>query len=460
MDTFEEPEILLSRTMRTLLSEIAAKVTQARLDNLNKYLKPTGKPTQLVESDFKPLMDQEALDSLISKKPTTKRQRIQPFFMRQQSTILKDTDSSNTAKASRTASETTAEASHKTHYPQSIFRGRAEGARILQPDVDDTEEYWRSPTRPGPAEAKSASGRTELQDEDADILLQNDLNGRSFQFGALSFGLSLSSLIFTKILRLVIEWNRSKGIRAPEYLDEFLIIWVIQRRVPIKHALNLLQALIAWVQSQFREIVEYAVSVDRTPCNGDQNVGNVTQGSVYQDPESPTRSQKIFQCCHSASCETDATPNIRAQEQIALIQVYGTTRWRDCIKHKGTVYSVVCTQAQDGGGGEQEAGSILKLVPRQKSAGTECPDPQFDNIRQSVLLYTLESIDPGSSEGPPRASHNDSSDTNVEIHDLVSRPDATVNFTATPSSSNNCSSGSKKRKVTALGKQALRLDFL
>ncbi|OMJ13743.1 hypothetical protein AYI70_g8325 [Smittium culicis] len=101
-----------------------------------------------------------------------------------------------------------------------------------------------------------------------------------------------------------------------------------------------------------------------------------------------------------------------------------------------------------------------QLVPGQQSAGTECPDSKLDKIRQSVLLSALESNSPGSSEGPPRASHIDSSDTIVKIRDLVPRPDITINFTATLSSSNNYSSGSKKRKVTALGKQEHELDSL
>ncbi|OMJ15493.1 hypothetical protein AYI70_g7234 [Smittium culicis] len=110
------------------------------------------------------------------------------------------------------------------------------------------------------------------------------------------------------------------------------------------------------------------------------------------------------------------------------------------------------------------AGEILRteleLVSGQKSTGTERPDTQLDKIRQSVLLSTLECDGPGISEGAPRASHNDSSDTNMEIHDLVPRYDGAINSTATPSSSNNCSAGSKKQKVTALRKQALELDGL
>ncbi|OMJ16950.1 hypothetical protein AYI70_g6284, partial [Smittium culicis] len=63
-------------------------------------------------------------------------------------------------------------------------------------------------------------------------------------------------------------------------------------------------------------------------------------------------------------------------------------------------------------------------------------------------------------EGPPRESHNDTSDSNVEIRNLVPRPDGAIDFTATASPSNNSGPRSEKRKVAALGKQALELDGL
>ncbi|OMJ20936.1 hypothetical protein AYI70_g3783 [Smittium culicis] len=127
MDISEGLEIIFASTMRALLSKIASTVTQATLDNLHKGFELPGKLTQLVESDVKPLMDQEVLDVLIVKNPTAKRKLIRPFRRCQKSTISKNTDSSNTVKASRTASETTAEASLKIYDRQSNFHGRDRG---------------------------------------------------------------------------------------------------------------------------------------------------------------------------------------------------------------------------------------------------------------------------------------------------------------------------------------------
>ncbi|OMJ07640.1 hypothetical protein AYI70_g12055 [Smittium culicis] len=122
-------------------------------------------------------------------------------------------------------------------------------------------------------------------------------------------------------------------------------------------------------------------------------------------------------------------------------------------QHKGTVDSVVCTEAQECGGSAR-AGSCInttfgfretKLWDRMLWSTSG----QDSTIR---LLSNPESDGPGSSEVPPRACHNDSSDTNVEIRDLVPKHDGTTIITVTHSPKNNCNSGSKNRKVTALGK--------
>ncbi|OMJ27915.1 hypothetical protein AYI69_g2628 [Smittium culicis] len=53
--------------MSALLAEVAAAVAQKGLVNLHKGLQLPRKPTQLVESDFKPLMDQEELITSLQK---------------------------------------------------------------------------------------------------------------------------------------------------------------------------------------------------------------------------------------------------------------------------------------------------------------------------------------------------------------------------------------------------------
>ncbi|OMJ18514.1 hypothetical protein AYI69_g6982 [Smittium culicis] len=82
----DDPHINFSYTMRALLADIASTETQGRLDNLHKGMDLPGKPQQLVDSDTKPLMDQENLDALIASKKPEKRARIRmPIRGRQQS---------------------------------------------------------------------------------------------------------------------------------------------------------------------------------------------------------------------------------------------------------------------------------------------------------------------------------------------------------------------------------------
>jgi hypothetical protein len=54
--------------------------------------------------------------------------------------------------------------------------------------------------------------------------LQFQWQGQAYQFRTLPFGLSLSPLVFTKILRPILRWARRKGIRLSAYLDDLLIM--------------------------------------------------------------------------------------------------------------------------------------------------------------------------------------------------------------------------------------------
>ncbi|PVU91486.1 hypothetical protein BB561_004380 [Smittium simulii] len=81
LNNAEDPVTMFASTMRTLLADIAATVTQARIDNLHK-------------------------GALLAKKPMVKRQRFQPFCKRQQYTISTDTYSSNTTTALSTSAAT------------------------------------------------------------------------------------------------------------------------------------------------------------------------------------------------------------------------------------------------------------------------------------------------------------------------------------------------------------------
>ncbi|OMJ13776.1 hypothetical protein AYI69_g8855 [Smittium culicis] len=99
-------------------------------------------------------------------------------------------------------------------------------------------------------------------------------NGRCFQFRVLPFGLSLIPLEFTKILRPVLEWARTKRMRVSAYLDDLMIMG------------ETIEAC------QRREIVYLLIPVYHTPGYGYQYKENDPQGSVNQDQGSSTRGKQ------------------------------------------------------------------------------------------------------------------------------------------------------------------------
>lgn len=72
--------------------------------------------------------------------------------------------------------------------------------------------------------------------------LQFQWKNQTFQFRTLAFGLSLSPLIFTKILRPVLRWARRRGIRISAYLDDLVIIGKT-KEITSQHTQAVLQKL-------------------------------------------------------------------------------------------------------------------------------------------------------------------------------------------------------------------------
>ncbi|OMJ10399.1 hypothetical protein AYI70_g10350, partial [Smittium culicis] len=169
-------------------------------------------------------MCQEALYAFISKKPAAKRQRIQPFRRRQQSTVTKNTDSSNTVKAQSTAAATAAEAEGISDItrPRGCFHAHLDLQAVQKVTLISLEQPLLPIQRP------AIQAITEL------VYLHEHPHPSS---------------------RMIqVERNSCLGTsRRPADYER------IQRRVPNEHTLNLLQALGALIQGQFREVVNYAV---------------------------------------------------------------------------------------------------------------------------------------------------------------------------------------------------------
>ncbi|OMJ13407.1 hypothetical protein AYI70_g8509 [Smittium culicis] len=109
---------------------------------------------------------------------------------------------------------------------------------------------------------------------------------------------------------------------------------------------------------------------------------------------------------------------------------------------------------------EREAEPVLQLVSRPKCIGTECTSLKMIRVQQPLLLTALESDITGYSESLSRTNHNGTGYSNVEVSILVHISEGTFNISADHTPSNDCSPRSQKRKISALEKQALELDFL
>ncbi|OMJ20737.1 hypothetical protein AYI69_g6095 [Smittium culicis] len=324
IDTSEDTEVMFASTMRALLSDVAATVTQARLDNFHKGLKLPGKPTQLVEPDTKPLIEQEELNAIISKNLAAKRQRVQPFRKRQQTSNNNDSNTSNSITAQSTNADVTPSSVQEKVGPGGQ---QTEGSRLLQPAVHDPEKERRPQTSLGPPQAQPTCSEAELQDGDPIIHLPHGPQKRLFEFsrtpGCIHAYPGIQAV--SKVPTLSLEWPlfpvRCPAIRAITELVGFhqgsspsfkmgqaprnanLSIFGrptnhgrIQGGVCENHTQDILQAPGAWIQDQRREIVYIPIPIYHTSGDGNKHTGYDTEGSENQDQRSSTRGQQTSEC--------------------------------------------------------------------------------------------------------------------------------------------------------------------
>ncbi|OMJ13063.1 hypothetical protein AYI70_g8741, partial [Smittium culicis] len=172
MDTFKDPEILFASTIRALLSEITANVTQERYQTADasrgvecSHHKEASRETtanpalsQAPEEDrvaifgaFVPKFDEKTFGLIINYAPPSVQKITEPGFHigSDERSCLPDIQESNR-------------------------KDPDEGTRILKPTILDTEEGSRALTHSRPPKTKSQCGRKEIQDGYAYIHQQND----------------------------------------------------------------------------------------------------------------------------------------------------------------------------------------------------------------------------------------------------------------------------------------------
>ncbi|OMJ19676.1 hypothetical protein AYI69_g6528 [Smittium culicis] len=142
----DDPHINFSNTMRAILADIVYTVTQGRLDNLHKGMDLPGKPQKLVDSDTKPLMDQEKLEALIVSKKPEKRARIRKPFRGRQQLGTQNSTGSNTAQEQTTEAAVPSATVRAGDLNISIDRTPSWGpARNISIRVDQADEQGPDP---------------------------------------------------------------------------------------------------------------------------------------------------------------------------------------------------------------------------------------------------------------------------------------------------------------------------
>ncbi|PVU91960.1 hypothetical protein BB561_004095 [Smittium simulii] len=175
--TSDDPRFLFADTMRFLLSDIAAIVTQGRLDNLHRGMYLPGKPQQLVESEVKYLMDQYKLDALIAQKAPAKRARIRKPFRGRQQFGTQNSTSSYTALAITTGAAIPANTANN-HSKQSTFCGRVRGRIREGPSRNAQTNMGEAHGQPMDVNAQKTAALWATAIDDAPTLVQAEAQSR------------------------------------------------------------------------------------------------------------------------------------------------------------------------------------------------------------------------------------------------------------------------------------------
>ncbi|OMJ13020.1 hypothetical protein AYI69_g9167 [Smittium culicis] len=284
-----------------------------------------------------------------------------------------------------------------------------------------------------------------------------------------------------------------------------------QRIFQSEHTISLLQTLGAWIQGQLREVLYQPVPVNRPSRDGPIELGSSTncenhasktletQKKSYVDIEFMYIDCNSDEACHSAP-ELLEEPTVVMERALILARdaragcLHGLQRFsmgncsgpplllrnmesttcEDAHKCKRATDGALCAEAQECDGCisfslfrqhnhpllQQKSGKIFQLILGHQITGYECAGLQLVRVHHPKRMPTLKSNIPGDPEGPQRMTHDHTSNFNVEVSNMVPGSDRTLCRSTVATSSKSSDSGPKKRKVAALGKQAMDLDGL
>ncbi|OMJ24830.1 hypothetical protein AYI69_g4506 [Smittium culicis] len=266
LETSEDPEIMFARAIRVLLSYAVATVTHSMLGNLHKELHIPGKFSQLIESEIKPLIDQEALGALIEKKPHAKRHTFLSF----------------PANSSALAPE--------------IEMGPSDSMVTVHPPL--LKNKARPETSKFLAEKVVALLVTELQDEENIFNLPHDLHKllsdaprprKCAHVYSCIQKVSKNPRILLGLPLFPVSGPKIRAITDPADLHQDYLPSFTMDQVPRNTNLSILG------RSTNHERIKRCVCENHTSGDGDNHQGNFPEGSEEQNPGSLTRFQQTIE---------------------------------------------------------------------------------------------------------------------------------------------------------------------
>ncbi|OMJ28349.1 hypothetical protein AYI69_g2179 [Smittium culicis] len=348
---------LFANTMRVLLADVASMITQERLDNLHKGMELTGKLHQLIESENKPLMDQEKLDGLISSAQNGTYSKAaqeqtaeavqtpvannnhqqhsnfrgrgcgrgkgsqQPIFVQKWPSTTKRLEIIYKESAASPKNDTfrvaAADAPSDTHSApvQEGYRGgqRSRHRILLQPLIHTKEDRWTH-TSLGLEEIKSLCRTEEFKNGNADVDLQDVPRAPAWtvtQPHHFNQGLETSSDMGS------ITANASLGVsrRPPNFRR-------IQGGMQHKNQQNLIQVARAGVKNQGREIFDHTETSYHAFRNANQHAENDAKSSQFQGQGPTPGGLQVIECW------TNLTQGLGELDQESSSNFSGSSPWK------------------------------------------------------------------------------------------------------------------------------------
>ncbi|OMJ23625.1 hypothetical protein AYI70_g2153 [Smittium culicis] len=469
--------------MRALLADIASTVTQVRQENLHKGIDLPGKPKKLVDSDTKPLMDQEKLDALIARKNPEKRARICKSFCGRQQFVPHTTFWSITKPAYvYQGAETSIDMGTVTENAGiSVFRRPPDSGRI----------EGESKRRNHPPPPKQVITHLGVQINSREMILKapslkvRDLRretSKLLNIGNIS-GPVAWTINGTKTFRT--EKHRTLDAEIPYSFSyahgtsdsEFEILEGATDQIFQRQSMGCSFGFKFLLQN-----MEYTGGIDAYQCQTAPSdfICTASEGSyrpinpnIFGQYSNTGIREEIWRCYfdqiirnrrasidtlpqnqHSppSNVRTFSIEPCRCTEQVnstnGMFSVGPNIRHAQLTirtSRRGPIRYQL----------EQEAENLLKLVPRHQCYGCEFAEIQLEGSEEPICVSPMELDITGNTEGQTEQTDNNSDNTTIEIGDLVPRTSQPIDFPVATSTSISGSARPKKRKIPAVGKQTL-----